>query len=722
MSDLNGSFESVETILIVDDSPVNLGAVVGHLERHGYEVLVALGGAEALKRAEFVNPDLILLDVMMPDMDGLETCRRLKANSATEHIPIIFMTALDDVRDKVAAFEAGGIDYVSKPFQVEELLARIRTHLALRAAQHRLTLQNHALEQEIIARHKVEAALRASEQSFRRLFETAGDGILLIDAHSGRVRDANARFLEMTRQSRESVLDRHSGELPWLSSVVAQLLDDPAHNGPVQIDDHALDVADDPVCVDIVASLSEIAGRRLAQFNFRDITDRKKSEARIRYLALHDPLTGLANRSMFYDRLNGEIARARRNNGAIALLAIDLDHFKQVNDSLGHLIGDRLLEAVAARLRACLRECDVPARLGGDEFAVALTDIENSRHAEDVASRILTTLKRPFELDGQLAHISCSIGISLFPDDGDAPRALMQAADTAMYGAKKEGRNGYRRYAGDLDVPGERWRTLSGDVHGACARGEFELYYQPQIRHEDEEIIGFECLLRWHHPTEGLISPVVFVPLLEERGLMVEVGAWILRQACHQNAAWQRAGFTPARIAVNLSAQQFYRGDIVRTVREALATARLDPCWLELELTESLTLDDTEATLRIMQELKALGVALSLDDFGTGWSSLSYLRRFPLDRIKIDRSFIRDMENHEGTAAIIQSILALARTLGMDCIAEGVETEAQRAGLARRECLTMQGFLFSEPLPAAEISKMLKRRGDRGAERPAGET
>jgi diguanylate cyclase (GGDEF)-like protein/PAS domain S-box-containing protein len=716
MSDLSDAIETRETILIVDDNPVNLGVVGEHLEQHGYQVLVALGGEEALKRAAFVGPDLILLDVMMPGIDGFETCRRLKADPVTCDIPVIFMTALGEIRDKIAAFEAGGLDYVTKPFQIEEVLARIGTHLSLRAAKRRLALQNEVLAQEVVARRKTEAELRHSEEGFRQLFETAGDGILLLDTQTLCVADANRRFLELIGQPGKAVFGKHADELPWLSGTIARSLDRLA-DGTLQLPDCEIMGGDGaPVSVDIVASACEMKGRPLAQLNFRDVSERKKADAQIRYLALHDALTGLANRTMFYERLSGEMAHARRKGGKVALLVIDLDHFKQVNDSLGHLMGDQLLEAAAGRILACLRECDLAARLGGDEFAVALSEIEGREQAQEVAERILAALKVPFELGGQLAHVSGSIGVSLFPEDGECPRVLMRAADTAMYGAKKSGRNGYKSYSHDLDVPGERWRILSQDVHTALARGELEVYYQPQISLQSGEVTGLECLLRWNHPQEGLVSPVVFIPLLEERGLMVEVGSWILLQTCRQNAEWQAKGLPPVRIAVNLSAQQFYRGDIVQSVREALQVSGLDPCWLELELTESLTLDDSEATVLIMQDLKALGIALSLDDFGTGWSSLSYLRRFPLDRIKIDRTFVRDMESHAGTAAIIQSILNLARTLGMDCVAEGVETEEQRDSLLRQDCPIMQGFLFSEPLAAEGIPHLLRgnTRSSRG--------
>ncbi len=408
------------------------------------------------------------------------------------------------------------------------------------------------------------------------------------------------------------------------------------------------------------------------------------------------------------DRLTQEMAHARRDQTQIGLLLLDLDHFKHINDSLGHGVGDALLEEVSRRLQGVLRECDTPARLGGDEFVVAACGLTGPDDAETLARRILTAFEPAAVIGRHELHISASIGISLYPGDGETPHALLQAADTAMYQAKKNGRANYRLFSRDLGMAAERWHTLSSDLHGACERGEFVLHYQPQVSLDSSDVIGFEALLRWQHPVEGLIPPCQFIPLLEEHGQMVEAGRWVLRTACAQNAAWQARGLPKVRVAVNLSAQQFYRGDIVRTVRDALDASGLAPEWLELELTESLTLDDSETTLRIMHDLKALGVSLSLDDFGTGWSSLAYLKRFPLDRIKIDRAFVRDIVTDSDTAAIVRSILDLARQLKLDCIAEGVETAEQLAQLRGENCPVIQGFLFSKPITADAVPEVLR--------------
>jgi diguanylate cyclase (GGDEF)-like protein/PAS domain S-box-containing protein len=696
-------------ILVVDDNPVNLGVLVDNLEVHGYDVLVALGGHEALDRARFARPDLVLLDVMMPDLDGFETCRRLKALELCRDIPVIFMTALTDVDSKIKAFSAGGVDYVSKPFQIEELIARVRTHLALRQAQLDLLAQKNSLEVEVAARHAAEDSLRESEVRHRRLFETAADGILVLDCDSNTVYDLNARCGQMLGIGAEEARGRYVEDIEAFRAMGGKAIVEALRtSGQMKWDEWSWQKPDGTtVAVEVLGTTYRAGNRLLAQCTFRDIRARKEAEARVRYLALHDALTGLPNRALLMDRLNQSIAHARRDNSQVALLLLDLDHFKHINDSLGHLVGDALLEEVSKRLRTVLRESDTPARLGGDEFVVAATGLQSVADAEILAQRILEAFKPVAKVGRHDLHIGTSIGIALYPGDGDTPAALLQAADTAMYQAKKNGRGNYRLFTRDLSVAAERWHTLSNDLHGACERGEFILHYQPQVSVDNAEIIGFETLLRWRHPTEGLVQPGLFIPLLEEHGKMVEVGRWVLKAACAQNAAWQAQGLPKVRVAVNLSAQQFYRGDIVRAVREALDDSGLAPEWLELELTESLTLDDTETTLRIMGELKAMGLKLSLDDFGTGWSSLSYLKRFPLDRIKIDRSFVRDITSDASTAAIVHSILDLARSLDLDCVAEGVETAEQLNHLRHERCPGIQGFLFSKAVEAENVPQML---------------
>jgi diguanylate cyclase (GGDEF)-like protein/PAS domain S-box-containing protein len=440
----------------------------------------------------------------------------------------------------------------------------------------------------------------------------------------------------------------------------------------------------------------------------RDITDRKQAELRIRYMALHDGLTGLPNRSLMEDVLAHAIALANRNGKRVAVLMLDLDRFKNVNDSFGHHIGDRLLEAVAVRLRNCLRESDIVARLGGDEFVIGLPMVDKHQDVEQVASKVLSTLAAPFEIEGHGLKIGASIGICEYPSDGENPRDLLQAADTAMYEAKNSGRGNYSFFTAELTDATRQRQKLEFDLQHALGRDEFVLYYQPLVATESGGITGVEALLRWRHPEQGMIFPNQFVPQLEELGLMADVGNWVLRTACMQNAAWQKAGLPPVRVMVNLSSTQFYRSNITGIVKRALSESGLDPKWLELELTETLMLDDSETTIKIMRTLKRLGVSLSLDDFGTGWSSLSYLRRFPIDRIKIDRSFLRDISSEPSAEAVVRSIMNLGRDLGLACVAEGVETPEQLNYFRKQKCQEVQGFLYSPAIPEAECRELLR--------------
>lgn len=438
-----------------------------------------------------------------------------------------------------------------------------------------------------------------------------------------------------------------------------------------------------------------------------NITDRKESELRIRYMALHDALTGLPNRILLEDRLAQAITLARRNQKSVALLMLDLDRFKDINDSFGHYVGDRLLEEVSKRLHASLRDSDILARLGGDEFVIGVPMVADNREIETVAHKILSTLSAPFRIEGRELQIGASIGISVYPVDGENSEALLQFADAAMYAAKKR-RGIYCFFTPELTEATQRRQKLESDLYLACARGEFVVYYQPIVLTNSGRVAGVEALLRWRHPEEGLISPNEFIPQLEELGLILEVGEWVLRTACLQNVAWQMEGIPRVRVSVNVSAYQFHRGNIVRTVERVLRETGLEPEWLELELTESLTLDDSETAIEIMQDLKRIGISLSLDDFGTGWSSLSYLRKFPLDRIKIDRAFMRDIPSEPTAKAVVRSILTLGRSLGIACVAEGVETHQQLDYLKMQMCTEMQGFLCSPALPEAECGALLR--------------
>jgi diguanylate cyclase (GGDEF)-like protein len=431
-----------------------------------------------------------------------------------------------------------------------------------------------------------------------------------------------------------------------------------------------------------------------------DISDRRRAEEKIAYMARHDALTDLANRAQFVERIEYEVARSRRSSEGFAIFVIDVDHFKAVNDSLGHPIGDQLLRCVADRLRNATRSGDSVARLGGDEFAILQTlegrPIDSVRA---LAKRLLHSVGAPYEIEGHQVSTSVSIGIALAPQDGEEPSRLLKNADLALYRAKADGRNDCRFFEASMDAEARSRHELEADLRLALARDQFEIFYQTVFEVESGEITGAEALLRWRHPNRGLVRPDQFIPLAEETGLIVSIGEWVLKNACAQAAQWPRS----LKLAVNLSAVQFKRGDLAATVAAALAQSGLAPERLELEITESVLLVQNADTLTALHGLKALGVAIVLDDFGTGFSSLSYLRMFPFDTIKIDRSFVCDMLTRSDCAAIVGAVTSLSRTLGITTTAEGVETPEQLALLRAAGCTLAQGFMLSKPRPAAEL-------------------
>ena len=437
-----------------------------------------------------------------------------------------------------------------------------------------------------------------------------------------------------------------------------------------------------------------------------DITEQKRSEEKISYMAHHDALTDLPNRLMLREELDRHLADFERGT-ALAVLCLDLDGFKHVNDTLGHPVGDALLCAVGRRLRECVRDGDVVARLGGDEFAIIQTDAEQPISANTLAQRLVDEMARPFDVEGHDIVIGASIGISVAPDDGMDPDVLLKSADMALYRAKDNGRNAFSFFESGMDTKMQERRALEVDFRKAVAAGEFELFYQPLMNLDHNAISAFEALLRWNHPARGTVSPETFIPLAEETGLINPLGGWVLRQACAEAAKWP----ADVKVAINLSPVQFRCKNLVATVMSAMATAGIAPDRVELEITEAILLQNNEATLAILHQLRDLGVRISMDDFGTGYSSLSYLRSFPFDKIKIDQSFVRDLNKNKDAIAIIHAVSGLGASLGMTTTVEGVETKEQLELVRAEGCTEVQGYLFSKPQPASEVPRMLSRLG-----------
>jgi diguanylate cyclase (GGDEF)-like protein/PAS domain S-box-containing protein len=443
--------------------------------------------------------------------------------------------------------------------------------------------------------------------------------------------------------------------------------------------------------------------------NCRDITERTLAQDRIHHLAHHDELTGLPNRNLFRDRAQQAMAQAERSQKRLALMFLDLDRFKHINDSLGHHVGDRLLQQMAERLAGSVRQMDTVARLGGDEFVIVLSDLQDVHDLAPLATKLLEIIAAPLQLEGNELNVSGSIGISVFPDDGGDLDTLMRNADTAMYHAKESGRNNFQYFTSRMNALAHERLVLETRLRRAIRQQEFVLHYQPVVSAMTGVIVGMEALVRWQDPERGLVPPAQFIRAAEDAGLINALGAWVLQEACRQNREWQDAGRFHLPVAVNLSAEQFRSRALLDTVSQALAQSRLEPRYLELEITETLLMEQSEQTLSLLARLNALGLQLSIDDFGTGYSSLSYLTRFPIHKLKIDKSFVRHIGADASDAAITSAVIALAHSLKLKVLAEGVETRLQLDFLRMRGCHELQGFLFSKPLPPAEFAQLVPR-------------
>jgi len=452
----------------------------------------------------------------------------------------------------------------------------------------------------------------------------------------------------------------------------------------------------------------------------RDITERKQAEEQIAYLAYHDNLTGLPNTRLFKDRLEQGIIHAERNKNKLAILFLDLDRFKLINDTMGHGVGDKLLQSTSDRLQECIRETDSVstlatqpfgssvARMGGDEFTIMLENVEGPQSVRRICKRITSLVNQPLNLDGQDVYTSTSIGIALYPNDGTSVDALLKNADAAMYHAKEQGRNNFQFYTESMNQMSSERMELENNLHKAIENNELMLYYQPQVDVATKQVIGMEALIRWKHPKKGFISPVVFIPLAEETGMIIEIGEWVIREACKQGAAWIKAGYQPVKISVNLSAKQLKEEKLNIIITKILLETGMPVKYLGIELTESAIILDPGVALSKLNKIKSLGIELSLDDFGTGYSSLSYLKRFPIDTLKIDQAFIRDIKIDQDASSLVKAIIAMAHSMGMNVVAEGVEHQEQLEFLAANDCDIIQGFYFSKPAPAADLEDILK--------------
>ena len=600
-------------LLIVDDISDNRTILTRRFQRRGFEVVEADSGYVAIELIGRESFDLVLLDVMMPGIDGIETLKRIRSQKSASALPVIMVTAKSESENVVDALELGANDYVTKPVDFAVAFARVNTQISRKRAEHQVALANEELR-------------KANEDLERR-----------VEERTSRLVDANQRLKV-------------------------------------------------------------------------EIADRQESQARSQYLAYHDSLTGLGNRLLFKEQLEEALKDVSVTPHPLAVLFLDLDGFKAVNDTLGHSVGDLLLKSVATKLRDILPRTDRIARLGGDEFAILQISATQPGSSIALAEKIIEVVGQPNSIDGHDVTVGASVGIAVAHPGDMNTENFLKSADLAMYSAKSDGRGTYRMFDPAMDAIVQARRLLERDMRTALAQDGFRLFYQPLVNLQSKKVTAFEALMRWQHPERGMVPPSDFIPVAEEMGLIVQLGEWALRQACAEATEWPDG----ICVSVNLSPLQFSKGNLVSSVMSALASAGLPASRLELEITESVLLEKSERNITILNQLRELGVRISMDDFGTGYSSIGYLRSFPFDKIKIDQSFVRDLLVDEGSLAIVRAIAGLGASFGMTTTAEGVETEEQMRCLNLEGCIEVQGYLYSKPVPANEIVGVLEMLASRG--------
>jgi len=715
----NGSDQpSRPKILIVDDLPANLTALRKLLSKIDAEVFAASCGNDALALTLEHDFSLILLDVQMPDMDGYEVAQYLRDEERTKDVPIIFVSAAyKGELNRLKGYDAGAVDYIEKPINEVVLLSKVRVFIDLQKShahlQHLLRLiedANQRLKEEIAIRRKSE---EESQRLAGTVFTTSAEGILVTDRDANIIA-INPAFTRITGYESADVIGQNPRILKsechdaiFYEAMWRALLDAGQWQGEIWNKRKTGETFPEWLSIAAIYEADGTIDRYVATFS--DITQRKQDEAQIWHQANYDFLTGLPNRALFLDRLSRAVADARRERHRVALMFIDLDDFKLINDTLGHSIGDLMLKETSVRLSACVRENDTVSRLGGDEFTIFLKGIGAEADAAIVAEKIIESLSLPFLLDENQATISASIGITFFPDDASDEESLLRNADMAMYQAKEMGRNTYSFFTKDMNERIQTRAVLGNELRHAIERNEFIVYYQPIYDAQTLRLDSAEALVRWRHPRLGLVQPSEFIPLAEETGLIVPLGEWVLREACREAATWQSPDGTPVAIAVNLSCRQAKLApqQFIRHTKMVLAESQLPPNLLKFEITESFVMEETEEMLFWLKSLNETGVRLSIDDFGTGYSSLSYLRRLPVDFVKIDRSFVSDVGSNADDAALVRAIISMAHSLRMEVVAEGVETVEQLAFLQSAACNWVQGYYFHQPLPAKEFRNLL---------------
>ncbi|MEN8802710.1 MAG: EAL domain-containing protein [Thiogranum sp.] len=706
----------VSRVLVVDDDVASRKLMRKTLMREGFEVIEAENGEQALTVFDEQHPDIVLLDVEMPIMDGFTACEKLRRRKRADHIPVLMVTGLEDITSVNRAYDAGATDFITKPINWPVLGHRIRYMLRssetlvelaytvreLHASRVRLTnaqriaqLGNWEIDTETIT-------MSWSEEVYR-----------ILGVEQERVTPSLAALLGLVHEEdREQV--RH-----WFSLALKTGGGHSINYRVVSPRGRLCNVFQQvEAIIDLDGNVTQLHG------TLQDTTERQKFEDKIRELAYFDSLTGLPNRESFLMHVDQSIKSASRHKHELAALFLDLDNFKRINDTLGHTIGDLLLKAIAERLQECLRSSDIVghdtdyvstnmvSRFGGDEFTMLLTEIHNSDVAAVVSQRVMESLMRPLNLAGHEVVVTPTIGIAIFPEDGNNSEVLFRNADTAMYAAKRNGKNQFQFYNKAMNANAKERLMMESQLRNALENKELQLHYQPQMELDNGRVVGVEALLRWQNKKLGNVPPDTFIPIAEDSGLIIPIGEWVLRTACTQLKAWQDTGVLIERVAVNISVRQFMHPRFFELVKQVIEDTGLDAESLELEITESLLMQDVETAIHLLRELKAIGIQLAIDDFGTGYSSLSYLKRYPIDRLKVDKAFVQDITTNFQDAAITKAVIAMGNNMDLRVIAEGVETEEQLHYLVDKQCHEVQGYYLSKPIPAHDVCLFIEEHNN----------
>jgi diguanylate cyclase (GGDEF)-like protein/PAS domain S-box-containing protein len=690
--------KSFKILFLVEDNPGDARLLREMLEDHGSpetELTHVECMSDAEKHLAQQPVDIILLDLGLPDAHGLDAVRRARA--AAPHVPLVVLTGLDDESLATQALQEGAQDYLIK--------GQIDGRGLIRALRY------------AVERKASEEALFVEKERAQVTLNSIGDAVVCTDI-AGNITFLNVVAEKMTGwQGKEAaghpmaevlqITDATSSETtpnPMALAIVRNItMNLPPNCTLVRRDGFKIPIEDS------VAPIHDREGQATgAVIVFHDVSVARAMAGQLAHLAEHDFLTGLPNRMLLNDRVAQAITLAPRHMKKVAVLFLDLDGFKHINDSLGHPIGDKLLQAIGKRLVECVRGSDTVSRQGGDEFVVLLSEVEHAEDAAISAVRLLQGVAGSYSIGMHDLHVSASIGVSIYPDDGLDAETLIKNADTAMYQAKENGRQSYQFFKPSMNVRAVERQSIEESLRRAMERQEFTLHYQPKIDLRTGEITGAEALLRWTHPVRGLVSPAQFIPVAEDCGLILPIGKWVLREACKQARAWQNAGLALGTIAVNISAMEFRDDKFLEEVFATINDTGLDPKFLELELTESVLMKRAEATESILKTLRARGVQVAVDDFGTGYSSLSYLRRLPIDALKIDQSFVRQITTDPDETTIVTAVIGMGRSLKLRVVAEGVETQEQLAFLQKYECDEAQGYYFSRPVLPQQFAKLLQ--------------